>query len=339
MLNGKSIFLSGGTGSFGNAFVSHCLKNFPDIKKLIIFSRDELKQHEMQQLFSDTEYPQLRYFIGDIRDKNRLYRAMEGVDMVVHAAALKHVSVAEYNPFEFIQTNIIGTQNLLDVALDHNVENFIALSTDKASSPTNLYGATKLCADKLVIAANNIRGSRKTKFSVVRYGNVFGSRGSIVPLFFHQKRTNKITITDNSMTRFNISLEDGVLMVLWSLMNNFGGEILVPAIPSYRVNDMAEAIAPNCKIEEIGIRPGEKLHEEMISISDSPNTLRFKDYFVILPQGNTSIYEHYIQNMNAETVPHNFSYSSETNDNFLSVEDLKILADEYIQSASKKKFN
>ena len=336
MLDGKTIFLSGGTGSFGTAFVSHCLKNFPNIKKIIIFSRDELKQHDMQQAFSNDEYPQLRYFIGDIRDKNRLSRAMEGVDIVIHAAALKHVSVAEYNPFEFIQTNIMGTQNLLDVALDHNVENFISLSTDKASSPTNLYGATKLCADKLVIAANNIRGSRKSKFSVVRYGNVFGSRGSIVPLFLHQKSSKKITITDGAMTRFNISLSDGVSMVLWSLANNFGGEILVPEIPSYRVADMATAIAPECTLEEIGIRPGEKIHEEMISVSDSMNTLRFPGYFVILPLGKTPIFEYYLKNLSAQTVPHNFSYSSETNNNFLSVEELKILADDYIQAAGTK---
>lgn len=336
MLDGKTIFLSGGTGSFGTAFVSHCLEKFPSVKKIIIFSRDELKQHEMQQTFSNNEYPQLRYFIGDIRDKNRLSRAMEGVDIVIHAAALKHVSVAEYNPFEFIQTNVIGTQNLVDVSLDQGVENFISLSTDKASSPTNLYGATKLCADKLVIAANNIRGTRRSKFSVVRYGNVFGSRGSIVPLFLKQKNTQKITITDKSMTRFNISLQDGVLMVLWSLANNFGGEILVPEIPSYRVEDMATAIAPECVIEEIGIRPGEKLHEEMISVSDSMNTLRFKNYFVILPSGNTPIHDYYLKNYSAQAVSRSFSYSSETNDHFLGVEDLKILADEYTQSAGKQ---
>ena len=336
MLDGKTIFLSGGTGSFGTAFVSHCLEKFPSVQKIIIFSRDELKQHEMQQTFSNNEYPQLRYFIGDIRDKNRLSRAMEGVDIVIHAAALKHVSVAEYNPFEFIQTNVIGTQNLVDVSLDQGVENFISLSTDKASSPTNLYGATKLCADKLVIAANNIRGARRSKFSVVRYGNVFGSRGSIVPLFLKQKNTQKITITDKSMTRFNISLQDGVSMVLWSLANNFGGEILVPEIPSYRVEDMATAIAPGCVIEEIGVRPGEKLHEEMISVSDSMNTLRFKDYFVILPSGNTHIYDYYLKNYGAQAVSKSFSYSSETNDHFLRVEDLKILADEYIQSPGKQ---
>lgn len=325
MLDGKTIFLSGGTGSFGKAFIAYCLEHFPKIKKIIIFSRDELKQHDMQQVFSNTKYSQLRYFIGDIRDRGRLARAMEGVDIVVHAAALKHVSVAEYNPFEFIQTNIIGTQNLVDVALDHNVENFISLSTDKASSPTNLYGATKLCADKLVIAANNIRGSRDSKFSVVRYGNVFGSRGSIVPLFLQQIKEKKITITNKSMTRFNISLADGVKMVLWSLSNNFGGEILVPKIPSYHVTDMATAIGPECSVEEIGIRPGEKLHEEMISTSDSLNTLKFQDYFAILPSGRDDIRDYYMQVLQAYPVPIGFNYSSETNEDFLALEDLQEL--------------
>lgn len=331
MLNGKKVFLSGGTGSFGKAFIKQCLNDYPNIEKLIIFSRDELKQHEMQHEFSNNTYPNLRYFIGDIRDKNRLSRAMEDVDVIVHAAALKHVSVAEYNPFEFIQTNVIGTQNLLDVALDHDVENFISLSTDKASSPTNLYGATKLCADKLVISANNIRGKRKTKFSIVRYGNVFGSRGSVVPLFLEQKKDNVITITDNSMTRFNISLQDGVKMVFWALANNFGGEILVPQIPSYKVTDMAAAIGPECKIEEIGIRPGEKLHEEMISISDSQNTLQFDQYFAILPAGNKEIRDYFLDNFNAKSLPENFSYSSDSNSHFLSLDELKVLVSSYLK--------
>jgi len=336
MLDGKTVFLSGGTGSFGKAFIAHCLKHFPKIQKIIIFSRDELKQHDMQQVFSNEKYPQLRYFIGDIRDRGRLSRAVEGVDVVVHAAALKHVSVAEYNPFEFIQTNIIGTQNLLDVALDHNIENFISLSTDKASSPTNLYGATKLCADKLVIAANNIRGSRNTKFSVVRYGNVFGSRGSIVPLFLQQKDANQITITDNTMTRFNISLKDGVKMVLWSLENNYGGEILVPKIPSYKVMDMAAAIGPECDVKEIGIRPGEKLHEEMISVSDSLNTFSFGNYFAILPSDRKDIQDYYLSHFKAKKVPVGFCYSSETNDNFLTTEDLKNLVQDFTNNSIEK---
>lgn len=329
MLNGKNIFLSGGTGSFGKAFISYCTKNYPDVNKLIIFSRDELKQHEMQQVFSDKEFPFLRYFIGDIRDKERLHRAMEDVDIVVHAAALKHVSVAEYNPIEFINTNVLGTQNLINAALDESVENFVALSTDKASSPTNLYGATKLCADKLVTAANNIKGSRSTKFSVVRYGNVFGSRGSIVPLFEEQIKTNKLTITHEAMTRFNISLEKGVEMVLWALENSFGGEILVPKIPSYRILDLVSAFSDDVQIETIGIRPGEKLHEEMISLSDSLNTLEFDGYYSILPAGNDVILDYYISNFGAKKLKQEFTYSSETNEDFLSIDDLKELIIDY----------
>ncbi|MDB9830050.1 UDP-N-acetylglucosamine 4,6-dehydratase (inverting) [Gammaproteobacteria bacterium] len=329
MLNGKNILLSGGTGSFGKAFIKHCVKKFPDINRLIIFSRDELKQHEMQQEFSDQEIPFLRYFIGDIRDQQRLNRAMEDVDIVVHAAALKHVSVAEYNPMEFINTNVLGTQNLINAALDHSIESFVALSTDKASSPTNLYGATKLCADKLVTAANNIRGSRNTKFSVVRYGNVFGSRGSIVPLFEEQAKNNKLTITDESMTRFNISLQNGVEMVLWALKNSFGGEILVPKIPSYKIMDMAAAFGQDIEIDTIGIRPGEKLHEEMISISDSLNSIQFDDYYAILPSGKKAILDYYLSNFNAKKLKEGFSYTSDTNEAFLTISELKKLLSDY----------
>lgn len=331
MLNGKNIFLSGGTGSFGKAFISYCTKNYPDINKLIIFSRDELKQHEMQQVFSDKEFPFLRYFIGDIRDKERLHRAMEDVDIVVHAAALKHVSVAEYNPIEFINTNVLGTQNLINAALDESVENFVALSTDKASSPTNLYGATKLCADKLVTAANNIKGSRSTKFSVVRYGNVFGSRGSIVPLFEEQIKTNKLTITHEAMTRFNISLEKGVEMVLWALENSFGGEILVPKIPSYRILDLVSAFSDDVQIETIGIRPGEKLHEEMISEDDALHTYEYDDYFKILP----AINEKFLLDesfKNGKQVKSGFSYTSNNNSEWMSSETLN----EWIISNSNK---
>jgi UDP-N-acetylglucosamine 4,6-dehydratase/5-epimerase len=329
MLNGKNILLSGGTGSFGKAFIKHCIEKFPDINRLIIFSRDELKQHEMQQVFSDQEIPFLRYFIGDIRDQQRLNRAMEDVDIVVHAAALKHVSVAEYNPMEFINTNVLGTQNLINAALDHSIESFVALSTDKASSPTNLYGATKLCADKLVTAANNIRGSRNTKFSVVRYGNVFGSRGSIVPLFEEQAKNNKLTITDESMTRFNISLQSGVEMVLWALKNSFGGEILVPKIPSYKIMDMAAAFGQDIEIDTIGIRPGEKLHEEMISISDSLNSIQFDDYYAILPSGKKAILDYYLSNFNARRLKEGFSYTSDTNEDFLTISELKKLLSDY----------
>lgn len=330
ILKNKVVFLSGGTGSFGKAFVRQCVKKCPDIKKLIIFSRDELKQHEMQQEFSDLKYPFLRYFIGDIRDKDRLTTAMEGVNIVVHAAALKHVSVAEYNPSEFIKTNILGTQNLLDISLQNSVESFVALSTDKASSPVNLYGATKLCADKLVISANNIKGSRKSKFSVVRYGNVFGSRGSIVPLFLKQKESNKLTVTDRSMTRFNISLREGVEMVFWSLINSRGGEIFVPKIPSYKIMDMVEAIGgEDCLIEEIGIRPGEKIHEEMISTADSLNTLELDKYYAILPPDNSDLRNSYIKDDSAKEVKPGFSYSSDQNTNFLKVDDLKNILDDY----------
>ena len=329
MLNGKNILLSGGTGSFGKAFIKHCIEKFPDINRLIIFSRDELKQHEMQQVFSDQEIPFLRYFIGDIRDQQRLNRAMEDVDIVVHAAALKHVSVAEYNPMEFINTNVLGTQNLINAALDHSIESFVALSTDKASSPTNLYGATKLCADKLVTAANNIRGSRNTKFSVVRYGNVFGSRGSIVPLFEEQAKNNKLTITDESMTRFTISLQSGVEMVLWALKNSFGGEILVPKIPSYKIMDMAAAFGQDIEIDTIGIRPGEKLHEEMISISDSLNSIQFDDYYAILPSGKKAILDYYLSNFNARRLKEGFSYTSDTNEDFLTISELKKLLSDY----------
>ena len=254
---------------------------------------------------------------------------MEDVDIVVHAAALKHVSVAEYNPIEFINTNVLGTQNLINAALDESVENFVALSTDKASSPTNLYGATKLCADKLVTAANNIKGSRSTKFSVVRYGNVFESRGSIVPLFEEQIKTNKLTITHEAMTRFNISLEKGVEMVLWALENSFGGEILVPKIPSYRILDLVSAFSDDVQIETIGIRPGEKLHEEMISLSDSLNTLEFDGYYSILPAGNDVILDYYISNFGAKKLKQEFTYSSETNEDFLSIDDLKELIIDY----------
>lgn len=330
MLKDKVVFLSGGTGSFGKKFVEYCVENHSDIKKLIIFSRDELKQHEMQHQFSDSKYPFLRYFIGDIRDKDRLVTAMEGVDIVVHAAALKHVSVAEYNPSEFIKTNILGTQNLLDISLQNSVEKFVALSTDKASSPVNLYGATKLCADKLVISSNNIKGSRNSKFSVVRYGNVFGSRGSIVPLFLKQKKLGKLTVTDKSMTRFNISLQDGVKMVMWALSNSNGGEIFVPKIPSYKIMDMVSAIGgEGCAIEEIGIRPGEKIHEEMISTADSINTVELENYFAILPPDNHNLRDFYIKEYQAKPVDIGFNYSSDINEVFLTVDDLTKILDDY----------
>jgi UDP-N-acetylglucosamine 4,6-dehydratase/5-epimerase len=321
---GKVIFLTGGTGSFGKAFIKYFIENDIHLKKLIIFSRDELKQHEMQlHQFSNTDYPFLRYFIGDVRDKERLETAMKGVDIVVHAAALKHVGVAEYNPTEFIKTNIIGTQNLLDVALKYSIESFVSLSTDKASSPVNLYGATKLCADKLVISSNNVKGESPSKFSVVRYGNVFGSRGSIVPLFTRLVEEGKpLQITNSDMTRFNISLDEAVKMVVWTLMEAKGGEIIVPEIPSYRVADMIEAFESQLPTEEIGTRPGEKIHEEMISAADSYTTVQFKNYFLILPQNNSNLKELYLS-CGATNFPAGKVYDSGSNNKFLSVDELK----------------
>ena len=265
MLNDKSIFVTGGTGSFGQAFVKTVLERYPRVKRLVIFSRDELKQYEMAQTFSERKYPALRYFIGDVRDATRVHRALEGIDYVVHAAALKQVPAAEYNPFECIKTNVLGAQNVIEACLDQKVQRVVALSTDKAAAPINLYGATKLCSDKLFVAANNIKGSRDVRFSAVRYGNVMGSRGSVVPFFLAQRASGVLPITDPTMTRFNISLQEGVNMVLWSLENARGGEILVPKIASYRITDVATAIGPECRQEIVGIRPGEKIHEEMIT--------------------------------------------------------------------------
>lgn len=327
----KSIFLTGGTGSFGNAFVEYFIKNKIQLKKLIIFSRDELKQTEMEQLkFPNNDYPYLRYFIGDIRDKTRLEFAMENVDFVVHAAALKHVSVAEYNPTEFIQTNIIGTQNLIEVAKKKDVKAFVSLSTDKASSPVNLYGATKLCSDKLVISSNNNKGASNIKFSVVRYGNVFGSRGSIVPILLKRLEENKpILLTHPDMTRFNISLESGVDMVIWSLMNAQGGEILVPKIPSYRVIDLLRALGSNDEPDIIGIRPGEKIHEEMVSAADSFNTIDIGKFLVILSSDNNIIRDFYINKCGGIPFEEGKSYNSLENKKFLKIQELKSLINNY----------
>ncbi len=267
MLNGKSILVTGGTGSFGRAFVKSVLQSYPEINRLVVYSRDELKQFEMAQVYSDRVHKGMRYFIGDIRDESRLRRALEGIDIVVHAAALKQVPAAEYNPFECIKTNVLGAQNLIEACLDSGVSRVVALSTDKAAAPINLYGATKLCSDKLFIAANNIKGSRDIRFSVVRYGNVLGSRGSVIPYFLELKHTGTgvLPITDANMTRFNISVQEGVNMVLWAIENAWGGEIFVPKIPSYRVTDVAVAIDPALEQRIVGVRPGEKIHEEMIT--------------------------------------------------------------------------
>ena len=285
-LNGKSILITGGTGSFGKMFTKLILERFPNVKKLVIFSRDEQKHFQMGQEFPESVYPQLRYFIGDVRDKSRLVRAFEGVDVVIHAAAMKHVHLAEYNPMECVKTNINGAENVIDAALESGVKDVVALSTDKAAAPINLYGATKLASDKLFIAANNIKGSRNIKFSVVRYGNVMGSNGSVMPFFLDKKKKGEsfLPITDDKMTRFNISLEDGCEMVFYAIENAWGGEVFVPKIPSYKIPDVAIAIAPEMEQKVVGIRPGEKLHEEMITSSDSYNTVDLGKYYAILPQ-------------------------------------------------------
>jgi UDP-N-acetylglucosamine 4,6-dehydratase/5-epimerase len=323
-LCGSSILLTGGTGSFGRAFSKEIFKRCPTLKRLVIYSRDELKQFEMAQEFPKEKYPAIRFFLGDVRDQQRLKRALEGIDTVVHAAALKQVPAAEYNPFEFIKTNIMGAQNLIEACLDAKVKRVVALSTDKAAAPVNLYGATKLCSDKLFIAANNFRGERDIRFSVVRYGNVMGSRGSVIPFFLEKAKEGVLPITHPDMTRFNILLEEGVDMVLWALENAMGTEIFVPKIPSYRITDVAKAVAPNCKIEVVGIRPGEKLHEEMITTSDSATTIDIGPYYVILPVNN-GVKKRYMKERSALAVPDNFSYNSGSNPRFLSLEELERL--------------
>ena len=325
MLNDQSILITGGTGSFGRAFVKTVLERYPRVKRLVVFSRDELKQYEMAQTFSTRDYPCMRYFIGDVRDADRLRRALEGIDVVVHAAALKQVPAAEYNPFECIKTNVLGAQNVIEAAIDQNVRRVVALSTDKAAAPINLYGATKLCSDKLFVAANNIKGSRDMRLSVVRYGNVMGSRGSVIPFFLSQRATGTLPITDPRMTRFNISLQDGVDMVLWALQNALGGEIFVPKIPSYRITDLATAIGPDCRQQIVGLRPGEKIHEEMITPSDSPQTVDRGPYFAILPAGADYSVDDYAAQTHARRVAPGFSYESGSNPEFLSVEQLRAM--------------
>tara|TARA_B100000900_G_scaffold414582_1_gene441633 strand:+ start:1059 stop:2039 length:981 start_codon:yes stop_codon:yes gene_type:complete len=326
MLNNKSILITGGTGSFGKKFVEIVLKKYPKIKKLVIFSRDELKQYEMQQIYPLKKYPNLRFFIGDIRDKDRLKSALYGVDFVIHAAALKQVPAAEYNPFEFINTNVIGANNLVQACMSQNVKKVIALSTDKAAAPINLYGATKLCSDKLFISANNIRGKKNISFSVVRYGNVMMSRGSVIPQFLKNK--HNIKITDKRMTRFNISLEQGVDFVLFCLSKSIGGEIFVPKLKSYNILDLAKAISPNSKYKFIGIREGEKLHEEMITKSDSINTLENKKFFIILPN-NTDTKKFEIK-FRANKILKMFSYNSLENKQRLSITQIRKLIEQNI---------
>ncbi len=325
-----SILVTGGTGSFGKKFVETVLTRFPKIRRLIVYSRDELKQFEMAQQFSLEQYPGMRYFIGDVRDRQRLVRAMDRVDIIVHAAALKQVPAAEYNPMEFIQTNVLGAQNVIEAALDAGVKKVVALSTDKAAAPINLYGATKLCSDKLFIAANNIRGLRDLSFSIVRYGNVMGSRGSVIPFFLKKRVEGVLPITDPEMTRFNISLEEGVNMVFWAIEKSLGGEILVPRIPSYRIADVAKAIGPNCKHPIVGIRSGEKIHEEMITSSDSFTTVDLGSYYAILPNTAQFSIEEYCKDMGATPVEPGFSYNSGSNDRFLSVEEIRSLIKQHV---------
>lgn len=328
-LKGKSILVTGGTGSFGKRFIKTLLDNYEGIERLIIFSRDELKQFEMSQEFSPQKYPCIRYFLGDVRDVERLKRAFEGVDIVIHAAALKQVPAAEYNPMEFIKTNVMGAENIVNAALQSGVSNVVALSTDKAAAPINLYGATKLCSDKLFVAANNIRGHKELRFSVVRYGNVMGSRGSVIPFFLKVKDSGVVPITDPEMTRFNISLDEGVNMVLYAMENAWGGEIFVPKIPSYNIMDLAEAIAPEAEKKIVGIRPGEKVHEEMITPSDSYNTIDLGEYYAILPTTFRYTIDEYVDKTGSKKVAPGFSYNSEDNEEFLSVPQIKELLNKH----------
>ncbi len=332
MLNGKSILITGGTGSFGKEFTKIVLSKYPSVKKLVIYSRDELKQFEMSQTFSTIKYPAIRYFIGDIRDAARFKRACEGIDIIVHAAALKQVPAAEYNPMECIKTNVMGAENVINAALDCGVQRVVALSTDKAAAPINLYGATKLCSDKLFVAANNFKGKRDLRFSVVRYGNVMGSRGSVIPFFLKKREDGIIPITDEQMTRFNITLKDGVKMVLHAIENAWGGEIFVPKIPSYRICELATAIAPDCAQKIVGIRPGEKVHEEMITASDSFTTVDLGKYYAILPQDPAWSKEDYMFSSNAKPVPLGFTYNSGTNEEWLSVEEIRNLIKIHVDS-------
>ena len=326
----SKILITGGTGSFGKAFISRLLAKFPDIKRIVVYSRDELKQWELRQEYPETRYSQLRFFLGDIRDRDRLRRALEGIDTVIHAAALKQVPAAEYNPIEFINTNVLGAENIVQACLDTGVSRVVALSTDKAAAPINLYGATKLCADKLFIAANNIKGDRSLAFSVVRYGNVMGSRGSVIPFFLQQAKHGSLPITDPSMTRFNITLTEGVDMVLWTLHNALGGELFVPKIPSYRITDVAQAIGPNCDKPVVGIRPGEKIHEEMITSSDSFATFDLGQFYAILPSDGRVQQSYQNAGIKILPVPAGFAYDSGTNSTFLSVDQLRALIREHV---------
>jgi UDP-N-acetylglucosamine 4,6-dehydratase/5-epimerase len=331
MLDDKVVLITGGTGSFGKKFIETILDRYPDVKKIVVFSRDELKQSDLRIKYPPADFPQLRFLIGDVRDKDRVKRACEGVDVIIHAAAIKQVDTAEYNPTECIRTNVDGAENVIHAALECGVKNVVALSTDKACAPINLYGATKLVSDKLFTAANNIRGSKDVRFSVVRYGNVMGSRGSVIPFFMKKKSEGVLPITHEDMTRFNISLQDGVNMVMYAIEHHLGGEIFVPKIPSYRILDIAEAVAPNCERKVVGIRPGEKLHEEMITDTDSLNTIDLGEYYAILPSVSFTYSEaQFLNHHKAEKVPFGFKYNSGTNSDWETVESLRENIDTHV---------
>lgn len=333
MLNNKSILITGGTGSLGKELVKTIFAKWPDVRRVVIYSRDEQKQFHMAQDYPEGQYPAIRFFIGDVRDRERLGRALTGIDYVVHAAAMKHVHIAEYNPDECVKTNVGGAENVIDAALKSGVTRVVALSTDKACAPINLYGATKLTSDKLFIAANNIRGKKDIRFSVVRYGNVMGSNGSVIPFFLGKKKTGILPITDPTMTRFNISLQGGVGMVLHALENAWGGELFVPKIPSYRILDLAEAVGPDCEHKIVGIRPGEKIHEEMITASDSFTTYDLGKYYVILPQTPRWKLQDYIQHFSATQVEQGFRYTSGENKDFLTVSQLRDAIEQHVASS------
>ena len=336
MLNNKTVLITGGTGSFGKQFISTILSRYPDVKKIVLYSRDELKQSLIRQQYPGSKFPQLRFFIGDVRDKDRMIQACEGVDVIIHAAAIKQVDTAEYNPTECIRTNVDGAENVIQAALVCGVKDVVALSTDKACAPINLYGATKLTSDKLFAAANNIRGSKDIRFSIVRYGNVMGSRGSVIPFFIEKKKEGLLPITHEEMTRFNISLQDGVDLVMFALANHIGGEIFIPKIPSYKILDIAEAIAPECKRKVVGIRPGEKLHEEMITDTDSLNTIDLGDYYAILPSVSYTYTEaEFMEHHKAEKVPFGFKYNSGTNTEWETVESLRALITKHVDADFK----
>ncbi len=329
-LAGKSILITGGTGSLGKALTKHILTKHPDVKRLVIFSRDEQKQFHMAHEYPVSQYPQIRFFIGDVRDHDRLKRALKGIDYVIHAAAMKHVPIAEYNPMECVKTNVIGAENVINACLETEVSRVVALSTDKAAAPINLYGATKLASDKLFVAANNIKGWNPIVFSVVRYGNVMGSNGSVIPFFLNKKKDGVLPITDATMTRFNITLQGGVDMVMHALEHAWGGEIFVPKIPSYKITDVAEAIGPECEHKEIGIRPGEKIHEEMITSSDSYYTYDLGKYYAIVPSTPRWKMDDFIAHFKAARVTPGFSYNSGTNTEWVGVEELRQLIKEHV---------